>query len=71
MKKKKKEEKKKRKGGTVNIVRVSVKASPAFTAYVRLSGFNRPSRGASAGDAPYEGLLKSKGGGLGVLVFWC
>ena len=52
----------KRKGGTVNIVRVCVKASPAEgrrrlytnTAYARLSGFNR----LSAGDAPHEGLLK-------------
>ena len=50
-----KEERKKRKGGTVNTVRVSVKASPAEgrrrlhtnTAYVRLSGFNGPSCGAS------------------------
>ena len=73
--KNKKEETKKRKGGTINIVRVSVKASPAEgrrrlhtnTAYVRLWGFNGPSCGASpAGDAPHEGLLKSKGGGLGV-----
>ena len=50
-----KEEKKKRKGGTINIVRVSVKASPAEgrrhlhtnTACVRLLGFNGPSCGAS------------------------
>ena len=73
----KKEEKKKRKGGTINIVRVSVKASPAEgrrrlhtnTAYVRLSGFNGPyveHRRPKAGDAPHEGLLKSKGGGSGV-----
>ena len=61
--------------GTINIVRVSVKASPAEgrrrlhtnTAYVRLS-FQRAFMWspADAGDAPHEGLLKSKGGGLGV-----
>ena len=73
--KQKKEEKKKRKGGSINVVRVSVKATPAEgrrrfhtnTAYVRFSGFNEPSCGASpAGNAPHEGLLNSKGGGLGV-----
>ena len=63
---KKKEEKKKRKGGTVNIVRVSVKASPAEgrrrlhtnTAHARLSGFHVEHRRRKAGDAPHEGLLK-------------
>ena len=59
--------------GTINIVRVCVKASPAEgrrrlhtnTAYARLSGFNRLSCEASpakgrpkAGDASPEGLLK-------------
>ena len=51
-------EKRKRKGGTVNIVRVCVKASPAEgrrrlhtnTAYARLSGFNKPSCGASPAE---------------------
>ena len=53
---KKTERKRKRKGGTINIVRVSVKASPA-EGRRRLHSFN---------DAPHEGLLKSKGGCLGV-----
>ena len=55
---------------TINIVRVSVKVSPAEgrrrlhtnTSYARLSGFNRLScehRRPKAGDAPHEGLLKS------------
>ena len=57
-----------------------MKASPAEgqrrlhtnTAYVRLSGstgLHVEHRRPKAGDAPHEGLLKSKGGGLGVLGF--
>ena len=67
-------------GAKNNIVRISVKASPAGlrrfhrnTAYARLMGFNRPSCGhrlLKAGDVPHEGLLKVKRlGGLSVLGF--
>ena len=57
-KRKKRNQKRYDKGGTINIVRVCVKASPAEgrrrfhtnTAYARLSGFNRPSCGASPAE---------------------
>ena len=62
--------------GTINIVRVSVKASPeagnAFTQTRLLSpfrvstGLHVEHRRPKVGDARHEGLLKSKGGGLGV-----
>ena len=68
MKKKKqnkKEEKKKRKGGTINVVRVSVKkAGDAFTqarlmsAFRVSTGLHVEHRRPKAGDAPHEGLLK-------------
>ena len=50
----------KRKGGTVNIVRVCVKASPAFAAYAafRVSTGLHVEHRRQAGDAPHEGLLK-------------
>ena len=77
---KQKEERKKRKDGTVNKVRVSVKASPAegrrrlhttrlMPAFRVSTGLHVEHRRPSAGDAPHEGLLKVERRGFRVQVF--